>query len=435
MTWRSDILATLAEESKYSNAASSNELRNGLTFEQWIEPFCPPLPDKVKLKLLLDEYGKCIEQLEAEFFQTTKTIKTPGLGLTYSITCPTHDPVNMRACQQEYGKIQFTPSTVVSDKMIEIIDQMEPMLDAIDRYFGYMFDHQEDAYKKSWFNGEQLSQTGGSHSMRSTVSKWMLRLQQKPQPPELQVEKEVLDHVETSSRIIMHTDFLHQWIRWNVQSVINLTWTSSFLFRSENARLKPLAETVACCWFLGFGQLGDLDKWAPKIPDSWALEIWKAANAIEVPQVSVGYSISDLCAPVCENVTQVSEWKVMALWINSKNRAHATIEKGLDAIWASSTQGHKLSAKTGIKLSNFAPWFNLGDNFYLLRVAGGWSTGDVCGFLKGKEFVKSDDTLMAIAADASASIPRQGVPTKGELDKLDAWIKQGENYRIEAVPC
>ena len=88
------------------------------------------------------------------------------------------------------------------------------------------------------------------------------------------------------------------------------------------------------------------------------------------------------------------------------------------------------AAKPGVKISNFKPWLNVGDNFYLLRLADGWSPGDLCGFMSGNQYIKDADDMLVVSLGDGASSRIAGTLNKGQMDEIDAWMRQGENYRL-----
>lgn len=77
--------------------------------------------------------------------------------------------------------------------------------------------------------------------------------------------------------------------------------------------------------------------------------------------------------------------------------------------------------------SHYKPFLKLGTSFYLLRAWNSWSPGDICGYLKMKQYVLPDVELMAILVSQDYYIPHHGLASSILKKALEQFIAQEDD--------
>ena len=176
-------------------------------------------------------------------------------------------------------------------------------------------------------------------SIRRVMEKWIPFMTAKPFV-KLTNPAEVREYKNLIGTFQVMCDAIHSWIP-NLPKLQPLFWDAAILLPAERARLKPMALTVTACWLIDRMRNKEVSILAaadePTFIDPDALGFWQVAQVIPVEAAKVAQQAvpppakpSPVPVIVEEKEAAGKEIKLRtyAVWINSKNRARATIERG-----------------------------------------------------------------------------------------------------------
>lgn len=80
-------------------------------------------------------------------------------------------------------------------------------------------------------------------------------------------------------------------------------------------------------------------------------------------------------------------------------------------------------------------WLQLGGRFYLLMTEHHWSSGDICGWIRGNNLISEEDDVVAIPLDPEKHIPTQGFRDfRATQQKIHSWRGRAKNERLVERP-
>ena len=82
----------------------------------------------------------------------------------------------------------------------------------------------------------------------------------------------------------------------------------------------------------------------------------------------------------------------------------------------------------------YTPYIQLADNYFLMVIESHWTPGDICGLIRGKRLIDTDESVMAIAMMKDAYVPHHGLAGRlVSLTDVRAWGSEASQLTYKRV--
>lgn len=408
----------LALRSEARAAMQSGQKVNGKTFAEWVgyeKSHLSPLTDR--LQELAEKFDSHCKQTELDYISIHKGVETPGFNAKVMRIAPPSafsNPENIAKALDAFFLLkpnQLAPT--------EIIDEILSVLESIDRHMGYdlMF---EKEWMVEWFQGKPY--THGAISITSFTEKWLTEV------------------VEANSRFSPYFSKICTWADVlsstlpSADAMLSLGWKGLVLYSNERGCMIPIARIASTLWMIRMLKNAiDTTGWREnKKPDPITYAWWKAIMSLPTPVSQQTSEADKASSTATNNVLVPGTWITHLVWINSANRAKKSIEKGLDGYWNEILAGWNLKPGLGQKLSNYASWFNVGDNVYLVRSFAKEGAPSLASYLRTNEHIKKDDNLLVVEVSSIGGLA-DGLVLASDRNALQSWLEQAKKYAVQPI--